>query len=97
MNWPASTLWAEGISRFGGPFLAGPRLTAVDAFFAPVATRIQTYGLPVTGPAADYATMLLQHPAVAEWIEAGVRETWRDVPHEKDILASGVVLQDMRA
>jgi len=91
------TLWAEGISRFGGPFLAGPRLTAVDAFFAPVATRIQTYGLPVTGPAADYATMLLQHPAVAEWIEAGVRETWRDVPHEKDILASGVVLQDMRA
>ena len=40
---------------------------------------------------------LLQQPAVTEWIEAGVRETWRDVPHEKDILASGVVLQDLRA
>jgi len=90
-------LWNEGIARFGGPFLAGPRFSAVDAFFAPVASRIQTYDLPVTGAAAAYATMLLQQPAVTEWIEAGVRETWRDVPHEKDILASGVVLQDLRA
>ena len=34
-------LWNEGLARFGGPFLAGPRFTAVDAFFAPVASRIQ--------------------------------------------------------
>jgi hypothetical protein len=26
-----------------------------------------------------------------------VRETWRDVPHEKEILASGEVLEDLRA
>jgi glutathione S-transferase len=91
------SLWTDGIDRFGGPFLAGPRFTAVDAFFAPVATRIRTYDLPVSGAAATYASMLLKQPAVAEWIEAGVRETWRDVPHEQDILASGVVLQDLRA
>ncbi len=40
-------LWADGLARHGGPFLGGARFTAVDAFFAPVATRIQTYGLPV--------------------------------------------------
>jgi glutathione S-transferase len=40
-----SELWNEGLARFGGPFLAGEDFTAVDAFFAPVAFRIQTYGL----------------------------------------------------
>jgi glutathione S-transferase len=91
------TLWADGIARFGGPFLAGANFSAVDAFYAPVATRIQTYNLPVSEASKRYVSLLLQHPAVAEWMEAGIRETWRDVPHEKDILASGEVLQDLRA
>ena len=39
------SLWTEGLTRFGGPFLAGATFTAVDAFFAPVAFRLQTYGL----------------------------------------------------
>jgi glutathione S-transferase len=40
-------LWADGLGRFGGPFLTGPRFCAVDAFFAPVAFRIQTYEPPI--------------------------------------------------
>jgi glutathione S-transferase len=40
-------LWEEGLARFGGPYLAGPRFSAVDAFFAPVAYRVRTYGLDV--------------------------------------------------
>jgi glutathione S-transferase len=90
-------LWGDGIARFGGPFIAGSRFTAADAFFAPVATRIQTYGLPVTERAGRYAALLLQQPAVVEWIKGGIAEPWRDVPHEKDILASGEVVQDLRA
>jgi glutathione S-transferase len=90
-------LWGQGIARFGGPFLAGPRFTAADAFFAPVATRIQTYGLPVTERAARYADLLLQQSAVAEWIAGGITETFRDMPHEKEILAAGELLQDLRA
>ena len=90
-------LWAQGIAQFGGPFLAGPRFTAADAFFAPVATRIQTYGLPVTERAARYAALLLQQSAVVEWISGGVAETFRDMPHEKEILAAGELLQDLRA
>jgi glutathione S-transferase len=91
------TLWADGLARHGGPYLGGPRFTAVDAFFAPVATRIQTYGLVVASPAAAYARHLLLHEAVREWIDAGVRETFRDAPHETDCLANGELLQDLRA
>lgn len=40
-------LWAEGLSRFGGPWLVGSAFTAVDAFYAPVAFRARTYGLQV--------------------------------------------------
>ena len=35
----------SGFERFGGPYLAGAEFTAVDAFFAPVVFRVQTYGL----------------------------------------------------
>ena len=41
-------LWCEGLARFGGPFLAGDAFTAVDAFFAPVAFRVQTYALALS-------------------------------------------------
>jgi glutathione S-transferase len=91
------TLWMDGLSRNGGLFLGGSRFTAVDAFFAPVATRIQTYGLTVASAAAAYATRLLQHEAVREWIDAGLRETWRDAAHEKDCLGNAELLQDLRA
>lgn len=90
-------LWADGLKRFGGPFLAGSKFSAVDAFYAPVTTRIQTYGLPVSDLSKQYASMLLQQPFIVEWVQAGIRETWRDAPHEQEILASGELLQDLRA
>jgi glutathione S-transferase len=89
-------LWAEGLSRHGGPFLGGARFSAVDAFYAPVATRVQTYNLPVNDVSKAYVARLLAFPAVAEWIEAGIAETWRDPPHDRDVLAAGTVLQDLR-
>jgi len=41
-------LWQQGLNEFGGPFLAGDEFTNVDAFFAPVAFRIRTYGLKLS-------------------------------------------------
>lgn len=90
-------LWADGLARHGGPFLGGARFSAVDAFFAPVASRVETYDLPVGAASRAYVSRLLAFPAIAEWIEAGIAETWRDPPHEKEIMASGTVLQDLRA
>jgi glutathione S-transferase len=90
-------LWQDGLSRFGGPFLGGGRFSAVDAFYAPVATRMQTYGLSMSAPAKRYSDLLLALPAVKEWVDAGLAETWRDGPHEEEILHSGTLLQDLRA
>jgi glutathione S-transferase len=59
-------LWEEGLARFGGPYLAGSRFSAVDAFFAPVAWRVRTYGLDV-GAGADWVDAIIAHPAMQQW------------------------------
>lgn len=90
-------LWTEGLDRFGGPFLAGESFTAVDAFFCPVAFRIQTYGLKLGDTAMAYAERLLALPAMQEWYEAGVAETIRDLPHDAEIAQVGTLIEDLRA
>jgi glutathione S-transferase len=89
-------LWNEGLRKFGGVFLAGETFTAVDAFFAPVAFRFQTYGLPLSGTATEYLTRLLTIPAMQEWYARGLAETWREPEHEQEILAAGILLADLR-
>lgn len=89
-------LWNEGLRIFNGPFLAGDKFTAVDAFFAPVAFRFQTYGLPLTGAAADYLARLLNTEAMQEWYASGIAETWREPDHEQEILAAGILVADLR-
>lgn len=90
------TLWREGLSRFGGPWLAGNAFTAVDAFFAPVAVRLRGYQLSLEREAMGYAERLLAHPAVATWIDEGLREPWREAFHEKDCLRDRRVIEDCR-
>ncbi|MDG4854773.1 MULTISPECIES: glutathione S-transferase family protein [unclassified Mesorhizobium] len=90
-------LWNDGLARFGGPFLAGDHFTAVDAFFAPVAFRAQSYGLAFEGAAAAYPKRLLDLPAMREWYAAGLAETWREPDHEAEVRAAGTVVEDLRA
>ena len=92
-----NALWNDGLNRFGGPFLAGDAFTAVDAFFAPVAFRIQTYGLALDSAASAYVERLLSIRAMREWYDAALKETLRDEPHEASVLHFGTVLQDLRA
>ncbi|MDH3644701.1 MAG: glutathione S-transferase family protein [Gammaproteobacteria bacterium] len=89
-------LWNEGLSRIGGPFLAGNAFTAVDAFFAPVAFRLQTYGLSLTGAAQDYTGHLLEQPGMQAWQAAALVESWREESHEEEIAALGECLADLR-
>lgn len=69
------SLWQEARATYGsdGGFLFGDFCIA-DAFFAPVAFRLRTYG-PVEMPPviAAYLETLLSLPALAEW-EEGARE-----------------------
>ncbi len=90
-------LWNEGLSRFGGPFLAGPTFTAVDAFFAPVAFRVQTYGLALSPAARQYVDRMLALAPMQDWYAAALAEPWRDAEHEAELAQVGTVLQDLRA
>lgn len=92
-----TSLWRDGLSRFGGPFLAGDMFTAVDAFFAPVAFRIQTYQLSVADDAAAYAQRLRSLASMQRWYQAALAETTHDPSHDNAIPTFGSVIADLRA
>jgi len=89
-------IWTEGQLQHGGPFLAGPAFSAADAFFAPVAFRVQSYGLALGPHAMAYAAALLKLPAMREWYEAALAEPWREAQHEAEVDDAGRVVQDLR-
>jgi glutathione S-transferase len=89
-------LWTEGLQQFGGPYLAGAEFTAVDAFFAPVAFRVQTYGIQLSQRALAYAQRLRELAPMQEWYAAALQETVRDEPHEAEARAAGTWTADLR-
>lgn len=88
-------IFEEGLGRFGGPWLAGPTFTALDAFFAPVAFRIRTYGLDV-GLGQAWVDAILAHPAMQQWEAEALAEAWREVGHEAELAECGEVVADYR-
>jgi glutathione S-transferase len=88
-------IFEEGLARFGGPWLAGAQFTAADAFYAPVAFRIRTYGLDVGGGQA-WVDKILAHPAMLEWEAAALAEGWREESHEAELAAAGTITADYR-
>jgi glutathione S-transferase len=71
-------LWNDLRARFGGggPYLFGSRPTIADAFYAPVATRLRTYGVILEGAAQTYARAILTDPAFLAWEKDAIAETW---------------------
>lgn len=67
------TIWSWARAETGGaiPWLCGPYSVA-DAMFAPVATRIATYNLPVSPAAMNYVTAHLAHPSFRRWRAMGL-------------------------
>jgi glutathione S-transferase len=90
-------LWCEGLHRFGGPFLCGAKFTAVDAFFAPVAFRVNTYSIPLSEQALGYANRLLALDSMRQWEAAALQEPWREPAHEQESLNAGPLLADYRS
>ena len=90
-------LWQQGLSKFKGPFLAGKNVSAVDAFFAPVIFRIQTYNLEVSEASKQYVQLMLDYPFMKEWYKEALNEKWRDLPHEEDLYKVGKVTSDYRS
>ncbi|ETX30114.1 glutathione S-transferase [Roseivivax isoporae] len=79
-------IWSAARARFGGngPWLCGAYSLA-DAFFAPVATRIATYGLPVGGEAAAYVAAHLAHAPFRQWRAMAMAETRAASPYDRDL------------
>jgi glutathione S-transferase len=69
-------IWGSCRSRFGqgGPLLFG-RFSVADAFYAPVVTRFQTYGVTLPKAAQEYCNAVLALGAVREWIAGASEET----------------------
>lgn len=89
-------LWAEGMDSFGGPFLGGARFSAVDAFFAPVAFRVRTYGLDVGRAGQAWVDHMLALPAMRAWEKDALKESWREIGHEEELAACGKITADYR-
>lgn len=68
--------WADARERFGqgGDFLYGA-FCAADAMYAPVATRLRTYDIPVDAPTAAYVSAIHEHPAFVAWKTEALKET----------------------
>jgi glutathione S-transferase len=68
-------MWTSALAANGkrGGFLFG-RFSIADAFYAPVATRFETYGVPLPAPARAYVKRLLALAPMREWAKAAKLE-----------------------
>jgi glutathione S-transferase len=67
-------LWDHSLRVLHGPFIFG-EFSIVDAFFAPVVMRFQSYGIVVKNPIAlRYMNSILSYPSVKEWVKAARSE-----------------------
>ncbi|WP_375450415.1 glutathione S-transferase family protein [uncultured Devosia sp.] len=83
------TLWGGLLAQSGGPFLFGD-FTAADAMFAPVATRIRTYGLPVSDMLSGYVEAIYSLPAFQQWLALALKEPWIVDDDEIDVIQGRV-------
>ncbi len=66
-------MWSGQLAQGGGPFLFGA-FGAVDAAYAPVCSRIASYGLPLGASSRAYLERVLSLPAMLEWSKNALTE-----------------------
>jgi glutathione S-transferase len=82
-----TSMWRDCRKRFAGAaakddgFLFGG-FSAADAMYAPVVTRLRTYGVPVDSDTDAYCKAILAHPPMKEWIDAAKNEPWLIAAYE---------------
>ena len=80
------TLWDTARQQFGaaGPWLFGDWSIA-DVFYAPVATRIVTFDLPVGPAAQSYVSAHLAHPSFLRWRAQALAENYTQPGYDLDL------------
>jgi glutathione S-transferase len=82
-----TSMWRDCRKRFAGAapkddgFLFGT-FGAADAMYAPVVTRLRTYGVTVDSDTDAYCKAVLAQPAMKEWIDAAKNEPWLIAAYE---------------
>jgi glutathione S-transferase len=66
-------MWSGQLAESGGPFLFGD-FGIVDAYFAPVCSRVRTYALPLGAAALGYVDTVHALPAMQAWCAAARKE-----------------------
>jgi glutathione S-transferase len=82
-------VWGSLLARSGGPYLFGA-FTAADAMFAPLATRLRTYELPVSDIAQRYVEAIYALPAFQAWRTLALQEPWIVDDDEIDVIQGRV-------
>jgi len=67
------TLWRDALADHGGPMLFGD-FSVADAYFAPICTRLNTYGLPLSDTVAAYVKRVMALPGVRAWVDDALAE-----------------------
>ena len=80
------TIWTEARTRWGakGPWLFG-EYTIADAFYAPLATRLVTYGLPTSNIARDYVNTTINDTMFKKWRADGLAENYVQPGYDLDL------------
>ncbi len=81
-------IWRDAQRRFTGatgegPFLMGA-FSAIDAMFAPVASRFGSYSVDLESQAQTYVDAVAAHPFMIEWRDAAQLEPWITAEYEYD-------------
>lgn len=85
-----SSLWRLARARHGtdSPWLFG-EYSLADIYYAPVACRIATYGLPVDDDARAYVNAHLADPAFLQWKKDSLTEHYDPFPYDFPALSKG--------
>jgi glutathione S-transferase len=73
-------IWRECLETYGGPFLFG-EFSIADAMYAPVVMRFNTWQPALSETASAYVERITALPAVKEWIDDALRETYA-IPYQ---------------
>jgi glutathione S-transferase len=68
------TVWAQCLDASGGPFLHGAAMGVADIMYAPVVTRLITYGPALSARGKAYVEVVRAHPLVARWYDEAAQE-----------------------
>jgi len=67
------SMWTQQLAQSGGPLLFGA-FSIADAYFAPVASRLRSYALPVPAEVSAYVERVFALPGMQAWVQDALAE-----------------------